>query len=37
MEYEPANVGGLKVLAQKPKAVYVEGVYDAGDFSGLVL
>jgi len=37
VRYEPAEVGGLKVLGQKPKAVYVERVYDSGDFSGLGL
>ena len=37
VRYEPAEVGGLKVLGQKPRAVYVERVYDAGNFAGLGL
>ena len=31
------SVGSLGVMSQKPVAVYVEKVYDAGDFTGLAI
>jgi hypothetical protein len=37
VRYERAEIGSLKVLGQKPKAVYVEKVYKDGDFSALNL
>jgi hypothetical protein len=33
----PTAVGSLGVMSQKPVAVYVEKVYDAGDYSGLAI
>ncbi len=33
----PTAVGSLGVMSQKPVAVYVEKVYDAGDFTGLAI
>jgi hypothetical protein len=35
--YEPAEIAGIKLLGQSPKAVYVERVYDSAAFSGLGL
>ena len=35
VRYAPTVVGGLKVLGQKPVAVYVEKVYDEGNFADL--
>ncbi len=35
VRYEPAELGTLKVLGYKLRAVYIEKVYDEGDFAGL--
>ena len=35
VRYKETPVGGLKVMGQKPVAVYIEKVYDEGDFSQL--
>jgi hypothetical protein len=35
VRYAPTVIGGLKVMGQKPVAVYVEKVYDDGNFGDL--
>ncbi len=37
VRHSQVELGGLKVLGQLPKAVYVEKVYEDGDFTGLDL